>query len=98
MAHEETCTKNDLPTPEFIPWSQLQEEGTGVLPFLLDVIGIVVFVVSAVCIMFTFLAPLVGAALWLSLHTAATVIRTLRATQAHTAYAEALLVHIAEKK
>lgn len=94
--------KGQIPPPDYIPWNQLAEGGTGALPVLLDLLAVV-------CIFVGFFLFATVNMLWLSyvvgcfvgavtLHIAATVIRSMRATQAHAAYIASLLVHIAEKE
>lgn len=94
--------KGHEPLPEYIPWNQLAEGGTGALPVVLDLL-------AGLCIIVGFILFFTVTMLWfayvvgcfvgaVTLHIAATIIRSTRATQAHAAYIEALLVHIAEKK
>lgn len=94
--------KGHEPLPEYIPWNQLAEGGTGALPVVLDLL-------AGLCIFAGFILFFTVTMLWLAyvvgcfvcavtLHIAATIIRSTRATQAHAAYIEAVLVHIAAKK
>lgn len=94
--------KGHEPLPEYIPWNHLAEGSTGALPVVLDLL-------SVLCIFVGFILFFTVTMLWLAyvvgcfvgavaLHAVAAIIRSMRATQAHTAYIEALLVHIAEKE
>jgi hypothetical protein len=88
--------------PEFIPWRNLDDGGTGALPVVLDLLAVICIIIG--CILFftvtmLWLAYVVGCFVGaVALHIVAAIIRSTRATQAHAAYIEALLVHIAEKK
>lgn len=94
--------KGNEPLPEYIPWNQLTKGGTGALPVVLDLLAVLCIFVGFI-LFFTvtmlWLAYVVGCfAGAVALHIVAAVIRSARATQAHTAHIEALLIYIAEKE
>lgn len=91
--------KGYKPVPEFIAWKHLADGDTGVLPNALDILALLALVLCVfVGLFFMPLLIVVGIASAISLHVVAAVIRSLRATQAHAAYIEALLAHIADKQ
>ena len=91
--------KGHEPLPEYIPWKDLSDSGTGMLPNVLDILALLALILCVIVgLFFMPLLIVAGIVSSISLHVVAAVIRSLRATQAHAAYIEALLVHIAEKK
>lgn len=93
--------KGHEPLPEYIPWKHLAEGGTGALPVVLDLLAVICIVVGFMLfstVTMLWLAYVVGCfAGAVALHIVAAIIRSTRATQAHTAHIEALMVYIANK-
>lgn len=86
-----------IPDPK--DWNETAEAGTGALPVLLDILAIICAIAGIVLfnsVTMLWLAYVVGCFVGaVVLHIAATVIRSIRATQAHAANIERLLAHIA---
>lgn len=91
--------KGHEPLPEYIPWNQLAEGGTGALPVVLDILAVVCVFVGIILfstVTMLWLSYVVGCFVGaVALHIVAAIIRSTRATQAHAAHIETLLQHIA---
>lgn len=99
--HNETVTaeqKETFDMPEFVPWKQLDESGTGALPVFLDIIAYVILFGSFFGMLFSPIVIVGGIGLFIGIASAAAMVKSARATSAKAAYAAQLLEYIAKTK
>lgn len=84
--------------PEFVPWTKLDESGTGALPVILDIMAYVILFGSIIGVIFSPVSLAVGLLLFAGLASAAAMTKSVRATSAKTAYIAETLHYIAKRK
>ena len=90
----------NIPDPK--GWNEIEKTGTGALPVLLDVLAVICIIIGFILfstVTMLWFAYVVGCFVGaVVLHIAATVIRSIRATQAHASNIEDLLAYLAANK
>lgn len=90
--------KPAIPVPGYVKWKDLPDNGTGTLPAFLDVLSLICALIAFFGLFFMWVLIPAGIVSAITLHISASIIRSIRSTEAYTAHTAALLEYIAKKE
>lgn len=90
--------KPAIPVPGYVNWKDLPDSSAGTLPTFLDILSLICVLIAFIGLFFMWILIPAGIISAITLHISASIIRSIRSTEAYIAHTAALLEYIAKKE